>query len=109
MQQFNKYLDIWREPDPNSTTSHPPAFSTYYPTFSPSRCIPTMETKQKKSNKTNNNETLFQSNPQTSTHLESFLGGITVSSFIVIWLASASSPLIFALSLLRGYYHVASF
>jgi hypothetical protein len=68
-----------------------------------------METKQKKSNKTNNNKTVFQSNPQTSTHLESFLGGITVSSFIVIWLASASSPLIFALSLLRGYYHVASF
>ena len=109
MRQFNQYLDIWREPDPNTTTSHPPAFSTNYPTFYPSRCIPTMETKQKKSNKTNNNKTVFQSNPQTSTHLESFLGGITVSSFIVIWLASASSPLIFALSLLRGYYHVASF
>ena len=53
--------------------------------------------------------TVLESNPATTTKFQSFLGAVTVSSFIVIWLSSAASPLILFLSLRGEYYKTATF
>jgi len=56
-----------------------------------------------------NTVSVLESNPATTTKFEAFLGAITVSSFIVIWLSSAASPLILFISLREGYYKIAAF
>ena len=55
------------------------------------------------------NTTVIQTKPNTTTALGSFCGAIAVSSFIVTWLASAASPLILFLSWRRGYYYIIAF
>lgn len=53
--------------------------------------------------------TVFESSPATTTKLQAFLGAVTVSSFIVIWLSSAASPLILYIALRQGCYKLAAF
>ena len=52
--------------------------------------------------------TVLESDLASTTKLQSFLGGITVSSFIVMWMASAASPLILFISLRIEYYKIAA-
>lgn len=63
----------------------------------------TMEKKSKQ-----NNETVLETNPGSTTPLDSFLGAIAVSSFIATWIASLASPVLLVLALTNGYHYLAS-
>lgn len=55
-----------------------------------------------------NNVAVLQSDPDSVSTLESIFGAITVSFFIVVWLASAVSPFIFCFAVAWGYQKVAA-
>jgi len=55
-----------------------------------------------------NDVTVLQSDSDSVGMLESIFGAITVSFFIIIWLASAISPLILGFAVARGFYSVAT-
>ena len=55
-------------------------------------------------NKSNNNVTVLQTDPTSTTTLEYFFGGLAVSSFIITWIASLLSPIVLFFALKRGYH-----
>jgi len=61
-------------------------------------------------NKSNNgNITVLETNPSTATALESFLGALAVSTFIVTWIVSLASPLLLFFAYTRGYHSLTAF
>ena len=52
--------------------------------------------------------TVLETDSATTTSFQSFLGAVTVSSFIVIWLSSAASPLILFISFRGEHYKIAA-
>mmetsp|Transcript_28799 Transcript_28799/g.59100 ORF Transcript_28799/g.59100 Transcript_28799/m.59100 type:complete len:249 (+) Transcript_28799:274-1020(+) len=52
--------------------------------------------------------TVFSSDPKTTTPIETFLGALTVSSFLIIWFASILSPVILGVAIYHEYYKLAT-
>ncbi|KAL7537663.1 hypothetical protein ACHAXR_011374 [Thalassiosira sp. AJA248-18] len=52
--------------------------------------------------------TVLETNPTSTTTLDSFFGAVAVSAFIVTWLASCASPILLFLALTRGYHYIAA-
>jgi 2-acylglycerol O-acyltransferase 2 len=57
---------------------------------------------------TSKDVTVLETDPSTTTTLESFFGGIAVSSSIVLWITSCVSPFFLFLSLKNGYHYVSA-